>query len=146
MTRVIIYPKWFFVLRILLGILLFMKGIQFIYDNAIIQQVLASKTTFQEFTWLQTIIPWVHLLGGVFITIGMFTRLAIVFQLPILMGAILFSPQKMSPVVFNSSLAYAIIVLVLLLIFLFIGNGPMSWKKMIDKEDGKGGEVKLENN
>lgn len=133
-----IYPKWLVVLRILLGILLFMKGIQFIYDNTPIQQVLQKQTTLQEYTWLQTIIPWIHLLGGVFITIGMFTRLAIVIQLPILIGAILFSQEKMSPIVFNSSLAYALIVLVLLFIFLFVGNGPVSWKKMIDKEDGKG--------
>ena len=131
------YPKWLVVFRILLGILLFMKGIQFIYDNTPIQQALQKQTTLQEYTWLQTIIPWIHLLGGVFIIIGMFTRLAIVVQLPILIGAILFSQEKMSPIVFNSSLAYALIVLVLLLIFLFVGNGPISWKKMIDKEDGK---------
>jgi putative oxidoreductase len=138
MTQKIIYPKGLFVLRILLGILLFMKGIQFIYDNTPIQQVLQKQATLQEYTWLQTIIPWIHLLGGVFITIGMFTRLAIVIQLPILIGAILFSQEKMSPIVMNSSLAYALIVLVLLFIFLFVGNGPVSWKKMIDKEDGKG--------
>ena len=131
------YPKWLVVFRILLGILLFMKGIQFIYDNTPIQQALQKQTTLQEYTWLQTIIPWIHLLGGVFIIIGMFTRLAIVVQLPILIGAILFSQEKMSPIVFNSSLAYALIVLVLLLIFLFVGNGPISWKKMIDKEHGK---------
>ena len=138
MTQKIIYSKWLVVLRILLGILLFMKGIQFIYDNTPIKEVFEKQSTLQELTWLKTIIPWVHLLGGVFITIGMFSRLAILFQLPILLGAIFFSQEKISPLVFNSSLAYAIVVLVLLLIFLVIGNGPVSWKKMIDKEDGKG--------
>jgi len=137
MTHKLYYPKWLVVLRILLGIFLFMKGVQFIYDNAIIEKVLQKQTTIQDYTWLQTVIPWVHLLGGVFITIGMFTRLAIVFQLPILIGAIFFSQENINSNAFNSSLAYAIIVLVLLLIFLFIGNGPVSWKKMIDKEDGK---------
>lgn len=131
------YPKWLVVLRILLGILLFMKGIQFIYDNNLLQQVFRNQSTLRDYNWLQTIIPWVHLLGGVFITIGMFTRLAVVAQLPILFGAILFSQEKINSIVLNSSLAYAIVVIVLLLIFLFVGNGPVSWKKMIEKENGK---------
>ncbi|MEN9964716.1 MAG: hypothetical protein RL582_1811 [Bacteroidota bacterium] len=137
MNQKIMYPKWLVVLRILLGILLFMKGIQFIYDNNLLQQVFRNQTTLREYNWLQTIIPWVHLLGGVFITIGMFTRLAVVAQLPILIGAILFSQEKINSIALNSSLAYAIVVLVLLLIFLFVGNGPVSWKKMIEKENGK---------
>ena len=137
MNQKIMYPKWLVVLRILLGILLFMKGIQFIYDNNLLQQVFRNQSTLREYNWLQTIIPWVHLLGGVFIIIGMFTRLAVVAQLPILFGAILFSQEKINSIALNSSLAYAIVVLVLLLIFLFVGNGPVSWKKMIDKENGK---------
>jgi uncharacterized membrane protein YphA (DoxX/SURF4 family) len=114
-----------------------MKGIQFIYDNNLLQQVFRNQSTLREYNWLQTIIPWVHLLGGVFIIIGMFTRLAVIAQLPILFGAILFSQEKINSIALNSSLAYAIVVLVLLLIFLFVGNGPVSWKKMIDKENGK---------
>lgn len=137
MNQKIMYPKWLVVLRILLGILLFMKGIQFIYDNNLLQQVFRNQSTLRDYNWLQTIIPWVHLLGGVFITIGMFTRLAVVAQLPILFGAILFSQEKINSIVLNSSLAYAIVVIVLLLIFLFVGNGPVSWKKMIEKENGK---------
>jgi uncharacterized membrane protein YphA (DoxX/SURF4 family) len=137
MTQKKMYPKWLVVLRILLGILLFMKGIQFIYDNTPIQQVFQKQNILQELTWLQTIIPWVHLLGGVFIVIGMFTRLAIVFQLPILIGAIFFSQEKINSVAYNSSLAYAIVILVLLFIFLFVGNGPISWMKMIRKENRK---------
>jgi putative oxidoreductase len=137
MNQKIMYPKWLVVLRILLGILLFMKGIQFIYDNNLLQQVFRNQSTLREYNWLQTIIPWVHLLGGVFIIIGMFTRLAVIAQLPILFGAILFSQEKINSIALNSSLAYAIVVLVLLLIFLFVGNGPVSWKKMIDKENGK---------
>jgi uncharacterized membrane protein YphA (DoxX/SURF4 family) len=136
MNQKIMYPKWLVVLRILLGILLFMKGIQFIYDNNLLQQVFRNQSTLREYNWLQTIIPWVHLLGGVFIIIGMFTRLAVVAQLPILFGAILFSQEKINSIALNSSLAYAIVVLVLLLIFLFVGNGPVSWKKMIEKENG----------
>ena len=137
MNQKIMYPKSLVVLRILLGILLFMKGIQFIYDNNLLQQVFRNQSTLREYNWLQTIIPWVHLLGGVFIIIGMFTRLAVVAQLPILFGAIFFSQEKINSIALNSSLAYAIVVLVLLLIFLFVGNGPISWMKMIRKENRK---------
>lgn len=137
MNQKTIFPKWLVVLRILLGILLFMKGIQFIYDNTLIQEVFQKQTFLQENKWLQTIIPWVHLLGGVFITIGMFVRLAVVTQLPIIVGAIVFSVQNDFSTTYDTTLAYAFFLLALLLIFLFVGNGPVSWKKMIDKEHGK---------
>ena len=84
------HPRWLVVLRVGLGLSLFIKGIEFIQDTTLIQQVVSNKFTAQTIEWLQYVIPWIHLLGGVLIIIGLFTRWAVLVQIPILTGAVFF--------------------------------------------------------
>ena len=88
------HPRWLVVFRIILGLSLFVKGIQFIQNKLILQKIMEESKSLQDYFWIQTIIPWVHLIGGVFILIGMFTRFAVTLQLPILLGAIIFVNAK----------------------------------------------------
>lgn len=129
------HPRWMVVFRILLGLSLFIKGIQFIQNKSILQKIVEENHTIQDYFWLQTIIPWVHLLGGVFILIGMFTRIAVIVQLPILIGAVFFVNSKKWIFASESELGLSIIILVLLIVFLFAGDGYLSWKKVIHKEN-----------
>jgi hypothetical protein len=73
------------------------------------------------------------LLGGVFIVIGLFTRLAVLFQIPILVGAIIFVNAKQGVYQGQSNLFFSIVVLVFLLVFLIQGSGKTSldrvWRK-----------------
>ncbi len=126
--------KWLIVLRVALGIMLFLRGIQFIYDDSLVKQLFHEQEFLREYFWLQTMIPWAHLLGGFLIILGVYTRLAVFVQMPIVVGAILFTSNRPEPVHLYSSLTFAIVVLILLIVFLFNGDGAISWKKMIDKE------------
>lgn len=86
----ILNHRWMVILRIGLGISLFVKGIQFVENNSIIRKVFSESLLLQNYYWLQMFIPWIHLLGGVFIIIGLFTRFAVLIQIPIVICAIIF--------------------------------------------------------
>lgn len=84
------HPKWLDVLRIILGIILFTKGVFFINDREIIVSMLqGSQLEFISIIIAHYVIL-AHLFGGFTITIGLFTRLSVAFQIPILLGAIIF--------------------------------------------------------
>jgi hypothetical protein len=126
---------WFVVFRILLGLGLFLKGIDYIRNKSIIRKEFVDSTALQDYFWLQTLIPWLNLLCGVFIIIGLFTRLAAIIQIPILVGAIVFVNARKGLFAGDSELVLSIAVLLLLIVFAIKGSGPASWDKWIKKED-----------
>ena len=126
-------PKWLVVIRAALGLCLFIKGIQFIQNSTLIGQII-SGSSLQQFTWLQTVIPWLHLLGGALIIIGLFTRIAVLIQIPILLGALFFVNSNKGVFAGQSDLLFSIIVLLLLIFFLFEGGGPFSWDRTLRRE------------
>ena len=68
-------------------------------------------------------VAFAHLIGGVLIAVGLLTRWAILFQLPIIIGAILINfIGVMQP----GRLFEASIILILSLFFLFYGSGKHS--------------------
>ncbi len=129
--------KWMAILRIFLGVSLFIKGIRFIQDKSEIAQVFHESLILQKYFWLQTIIPWLNLLCGVFIIIGLYTRMAVVIQIPILIGAIVFVNAKKGLFAGESELGISIAILVLLIVFLFMGGGYLSYDKAL-RNDKKG--------
>ena len=120
------HPKWLVVLRVVLGICLFLKGLGFIQNNVELTSYFSQTSYFQKATWLNTVIPWVHLLGGSMIIVGLFTRLWTLVQIPILLGAVFFINTKTGVFAGESDLMFAIIVLVLLVFFFIEGGGPIS--------------------
>ena len=90
-------PKWFIILRVILGFILFWKGISFIHDSSRLGEMLHSSGIGLFDTNVETIaliITYVHLLGGLLIAVGLKTRLAAIIQIPILIGAIIFVNMK----------------------------------------------------
>ncbi len=65
------------------------------------------------------------------IVIGLFTRIAALLQIPILIGAIIFVNTKSGVYSGESDLLFSIIVLVLLIFFLIEGGGPYSVDRQI---------------
>ena len=106
------HPRWMVIFRILLGLMLFIKGIQFIQNKSILQKIIEENQRLQEYFWLQTIIPCIHLLGGVFILIGLFTRLAVIAQLPIVIGAVFFVNTKKWVFAGESELGFSIMIII----------------------------------
>ena len=122
------HPKWLVILRAILGICLFIKGIQFISKSVAFEQLLSQTTIIHNISLvaLSTLIPWIHLLGGTLLLVGLFTRLAALIQVPVVLGAIFFVNSKQGVFVGESDLLFPILILMLLLFFLIEGGGPFS--------------------
>ena len=127
------HPKWLDVLRILLGVIIFMKGYFFIKNTDMLMSIMTNS----KFPWVSLIlahyVAFAHLVGGFMIAIGLLTRLVVIFQLPVLIGAVIFVNAQHGFFSENSELMFSIIVLFLLIFFLIYGSGPMSidesWNK-----------------
>lgn len=120
------HPKWLDIIRILLGVFLFYKGIDFLQNLPSVKGELHSKTSFGEYTVLLLghYVVFAHIIGGILLTIGLFTRFACLIQIPVLLGAIIFINSGSSAVKPYSELFLSVIVLLLMFYFLIIGNGP----------------------
>ncbi len=119
-------PTWLVIIRVALGLCLFVKGFSFIQNTALLEEYILGTSLAQSASWLSTIIPSVHLLGGSMIIAGLFTRWAALLQIPILIGAVFFVNAKKGIFAGESDLLFSIIILILLLFFLLEGSGRMS--------------------
>ena len=120
------HPKWLVVLRVALGLCLFLKGLWFIENNVILSEAISRGSFIQKAVWLNTVIPWLHLLGGAMILVGLFTRLWCLVQIPILIGAIILIYARHGFFAGESDLLFSIIVFILLIFFFIEGGGPLS--------------------
>ncbi len=120
------HPKWLVFLRVMLGLCLLIKGISFIQNDVLLSGVISQTSFIQNASWLTTLIPWLHLLGGIMILAGLFTRFSCLVQIPILLGAIIFVNVKQGLFAGGSDLLFSIIIFILLLLFFIEGGGPLS--------------------
>jgi uncharacterized membrane protein YphA (DoxX/SURF4 family) len=128
------HPRWLVVLRVALGICLFFKGIFFLANTSTLEELVKGSLVANRTDWLVIFITWSHLLGGFLIIIGLMTRWAVVLQIPILMGAIIFiNTQRDAFGAFE--LPFALLVLVMLIFFLVEGGGPISLDNFFKKHE-----------
>ena len=121
------HPAWLDILRILLGVFLFMKGTSFIGDTTA-SSALIKGLNFN--IWSVTAIHYVafaHIFGGILIAIGCLTRIAILFQIPVLIGAIFFANLREGFASINSEFWLSVFTLFLLILFLIMGSGKISF-------------------
>jgi uncharacterized membrane protein YphA (DoxX/SURF4 family) len=121
-------------LRVILGVSLLYKGIQFIKNDALLTNIIGNEQSFIQIMWLNKLIPVAHLMSGVFIAIGCFTRWMSISQIPILIGAIFFIYIDKRVYLNAVELPFAIVVLILLTTFSIKGDGFFSVKSLIRKE------------
>jgi len=120
------HPRWLDLLRIALGIVIFLRGVTFLADTESLRQLI-EQTNIKIYTWgIVHYIAFAHLVGGILIAIGLLTRVAIGFQLPVLIGAVFFVNITRGLSFLNSELWISLVVLALLLMFFVIGSGPYS--------------------
>ena len=120
--------------RVILGGALFIKGVDFVRNKVVLKQVISETDYLDKFSFLEVAIPWIHLLGGVFIAIGMYTRIVIYIQIPIVIGAIFVLLNTKNTSFQSPEMIFAVIVLIMLLIYLKFGDGFYSWRNLIHKE------------
>jgi uncharacterized membrane protein YphA (DoxX/SURF4 family) len=121
-------------LRVILGGALFIKGVDFIRNKVILHQVIAETNLLEKFSVLEAVIPWIHLLGGLLIIIGMYTRLVIFIQIPLVIGAIIVLYNTKNSSFYSMEMIFAVIILIMLFIYLKFGDGFYSWRNLIHKE------------
>jgi len=122
-----------FLFRVILGLTLFIKGINFVRNQEFLEGLISNIALLEKLSFLKIVIPFIHLLGGFFIIIGVYTRLVIFIQLPIIMAAIvlLMISGGMS---YYREIAFALSILILLISYLKFGDGLYSWKNLIRNE------------
>jgi putative oxidoreductase len=120
------HPLWLDYLRIAFGMFLFFKGIMFISDTVALQQLIGTS----RFGWwslaIAHYVAFAHLVGGLMIAIGYQTRIMVLFQLPILIGAVFFVNPGVGLYSGASEFWISLLSLIFLLVFLVFGSGRFS--------------------
>jgi putative oxidoreductase len=129
------HPKILDIIRMLLGIFLVLKGGIFLKHTPFLRDLIIENKAItlspEIITSLIYFIAYVHMVGGTLIFLGLSTRLASLFQLPIVFGAVFFVNILSSFV--NSELWLSILVLALLILFMVTGSGPLSFDRFLSK-------------
>ncbi|MBF8965251.1 DoxX family protein [Pontibacter sp. FD36] len=120
-------PVWMDALRILLGLFLFVKGLLFLEHTTDVFYIFSSSQDVLSAGKAHFLTSMVHIVGGLMIAFGMLTRLALLCQIPILVGALLIvNPQRGGISLGNTELILSLTVTALLLFFMVKGPGRYS--------------------
>ncbi|RNI22505.1 DoxX family protein [Rufibacter latericius] len=112
--------------RILLGLFIFYKGLTFIADTDALAEIIQNS----QFQWialgLAHYVAFAHLVGGLLIAIGLITRVAIGFQIPILIGAVFFFNPGQGFFSVNPEFGISLVTLIALIFYFVGGSGYYS--------------------
>jgi uncharacterized membrane protein YphA (DoxX/SURF4 family) len=114
---------WADPIRFLLGAFIVWKGVQFGSELEDVPVIMGRFDFLAIFILVYIVI--VQIAAGVVIMLGLVTRAAILCLLPILIGAIIYTPRATKLPIFTSE-PLAILTLFLTIGFLFYGSGVLS--------------------
>lgn len=118
------------VLRLYFGLALFFKGVYFISHMKELFEMLSYQFPYVDFIFAHYVVI-AHIVGGLFITLGLFTRYAAAANIPVLFSAIVFVKMKSGLVSTGAEFELAVMVLALLLFFVVQGSGKFSLDQYI---------------
>ena len=125
------HVMWMDLLRIVLGLVLIVKGVSFAEHQEVVAHLL-ENTSIEYLTFMAAqYLILVNIGGGLLIMLGLLTRPAVLINLPVLIGAVFFVNMPQGFTVFNAELWISVAVLILLCVFLFYGDGDLSAEKYI---------------
>ena len=120
----------FDLLRIYLGIGLFVRGVLFFYDPTAFVNLLPEGMAWLGSAGIVYAVALVHLVGGAMMAVGLLTRVAALAQIPILLGAVLLTWGGLFSA--DQSFEFSALVLFLLVLIFLHGSGRWSvdhyWK------------------
>ncbi|PKV75952.1 DoxX family protein [Pontibacter ramchanderi] len=120
-------PVWMDGLRILLGLFLFVKGALFLEHTTDVFNLFGSVQEVLTGGKAHLLTSMVHVVGGLMIASGLLTRLALLCQIPILVGALLIvDPQHDGISLTNAELVLSLAITALILFFMIKGPGRYS--------------------
>ena len=109
--------------RMALGILLFMKGVSFITNTQYLEDLLTPFNKLGGGMILIHYVAFAHIVGGILIVFGLLTRWSIIAQLPILIGAVVLNFMGE---MHSQNLFLSLLTLSICLFFLVYGSGKHS--------------------
>jgi putative oxidoreductase len=127
------YSLFLLIVRTILGLILLIKGIYFISNSQQLKDMILSSRFAAGVSFLAAYTTFAHLFGGVFIILGLFTRMAVILQIPVLIGALFFIIPRQAFLNFWPELILSIIVLFLLIFILVKGSGEISMEEYLKK-------------
>jgi putative oxidoreductase len=128
-------PRWLALLRLALGASLILRGVNFLNDTPELEKLINSSALHEYTNLLKHVIPWIHVVGGFLLIIGLFTRFAAFIQIPVLLGAVIFIHSKKSIFTAEVDLSYSVIILILLVVFVIEGSGQLSLAQFFKEAD-----------
>src|ERR1700761_8576887 len=123
------HPQWLDLVRIVLGLFLCYKGVDFLMNMGTMLDLINNRMSFGSFSTMLmgNYISFAHILGGILLILGVLTRFACLLQIPVLIGAVFFVNSSLYRPF--SETVLAILILLLLILFLVVGNGPVQLLK-----------------
>lgn len=113
-------------LRIYLGVGLFVKGIYFFSHPELLAQF-TNTASGGGMASLAAAVPYVHVIGGLLVALGIFVRWAALAQLPVLFGAVFYvNLPRVIDTVSREAVEFSVLVAFLMLLVCLRGTGPLS--------------------
>ncbi|HMJ11644.1 MAG TPA: DoxX family protein [Polyangiaceae bacterium] len=123
------------IVRIYLGIGLFVKGIQFLVNSDFAGVALMKDGQMDLLMGMMShYIPLAHIAGGLMLAAGLMTRFAALSQVPILLGAVFLVHLPQGLFTRGQTLEFALLVLFLLALFMLSGGGPLSLDRYFERK------------
>lgn len=121
-------PGFLDLFRIALGLFITYKGLFFITHMHELENTTAGINTWFAGAFLAHYVIFAHILAGPLIVVGLFTRIACLIQIPILVGAVILvnAPRGLFSVGNHMELEISVIVLIGLIVFMIFGAGRFS--------------------
>lgn len=123
-------------IRIYLGIGLFVKGVHFVLHADFLIGILqdAGHLSFAN-TLITHLVGLTHIGGGILLAVGLITRISALLQIPILTGALVLISAQGGLFTRGQSFEFTALVLFLLIIYAIIGGGKWSVdQRVLNKE------------
>jgi len=120
-------PNWLSVVRILLGVFLMFVGIRFVQDRDSLISMINQKPGLATLSiLLGHYVVFAHTVGGLFIAMGLLTRVSALVNIPVLLGAVFFVHSPTGLFTVYPMVGLSLLVLFLLIFFLIEGSGRIS--------------------
>jgi uncharacterized membrane protein YphA (DoxX/SURF4 family) len=113
-------------IRVYVGAGLFFRGLALLVTDTGLQQLAGGATLSFAATAIAVYVTAAHLVGGALLAVGLYTRLAALVQLPILVGAVTLIHWQDGLLSANQSLEFSALVLFLLGLVALFGGGRWS--------------------
>jgi putative oxidoreductase len=121
-------PNFLDIFRIVLGVFITYKGFHFITNMRELEMTASGVNLYFAGAALAHYVVFAHILGGPLIAFGLFTRIACLIQIPILIGAVFMVnyPKGFMSVGNHMELEISLVVLFGVLVFMIFGAGRYS--------------------